>query len=203
MSSFYQCLNYLSIHIWQKSLAVIVVFFSTKNCFQNNLYYYLIFQTKKSIYSKTSFQEMQQPLPFPPAFSDHILFYISIFLLSFMPSGSSVLRRYCSTGSFHRFPYVYLPQGFFPGLFFVNSLKCNVCPAFSPHFSSTALSYSATLSPASQCPPRLFGQAEQISSVSHEALFLSLQKNLQHLGHMCSKTVTVAFPLKIRQAHTI
>lgn len=72
---------------------------------------------KKSIYSKTSFQEMQQPLPFPPAFSDHILFYISIFLLSFMPSGSSVLRRYCSTGSFHRFPYVYPSQGFFPGLF--------------------------------------------------------------------------------------
>lgn len=72
---------------------------------------------KKSIYSKTSFQEMQQLLPFPPAFSDHILFYISIFLLSFMPSGSSVLRRYCSTGSFHRFPYVYPSQGFFPGLF--------------------------------------------------------------------------------------
>ena len=165
MSSFYQCLNYLSIHIWQKSLAVIVVFSQLKIVFKIFILLSNI-SNKKSIYSKTSFQEMQQPLPFPPAFSDHILFYISIFLLSFMPSGSSVLRRYCSTGSFHRFPYVYLPQGFFPWTFFVNSLKCNVCPAFSPHFSSTALSYSATLSPASQCPPRLFGQAEQISSVS-------------------------------------
>ena len=102
----------------KNSLTVIVVFFSSKNYFQNISHYYLIIsKNKKSIYSKTSFQEMQQPLPFPPAFSDHILFYISIFLLSFMPSGSSVLRRYCSTGSFHRFPYVYPSQGFFPGLF--------------------------------------------------------------------------------------
>ena len=146
---------------------------------------------------------MQQPLPFPPAFSDHILFYISIFLLSFMPSGSSVLRRYCSTGSFHRFPYVYLPQGFFLD-FFVNSLKCNVCPAFSPHFSSTALSYSATLSPASQSSAQIIrtGRADLIR-IHMKPYFLSLQKNLQHLGHMCSKTVTVAFPLKIRQAHTM
>ena len=44
-------------------------------------------------------------------------FYISIFSFSFMPTGSSVPHRYCSTDSFHRFPCAYPSQESFPGLF--------------------------------------------------------------------------------------
>ena len=118
ISLFYQCRNYLSIHICQKHLTVIVVFFSSKNYFQNISHYYLAIPKNKKKYIS---QDIISGNGTDIAISSDILrsytFYISIFLLSFMPSGSSVLRRCCSTGSFHRFPYVYPSQGFFPGLF--------------------------------------------------------------------------------------
>lgn len=100
----------------KKSTLLLLFFFSFKNYFRNIPYYYLSFKAKKYIISKIRSCNKTNLV-----ISDLILrlytFYISIFSFSFMPTGSSVPHRYCSTDSFHRFPCAYPSQESFPGLF--------------------------------------------------------------------------------------
>ena len=142
-----------------------MLFFSQLKIFSKYLYYYLIFQTKKVYIPRHHFRKCNSHCHFLR--HSQIIYFLYFYIFAFFYAQ----RLFCSSQIlFHwQFPQISLRLSIariFSWTFFVNSLKCNVCPAFSPHFSSTALSYYATLSPASQCPPRLFGQAKQISSVS-------------------------------------
>ena len=121
-----------------------------------------------------------------------------------MPSGSSVLRRYCSTGSFHRFPYVYPSQGFFSWTFFCKFAEVQCLSGLqSTFFQHSIVILCHFISGFAMSAPIIRTGRADLIRIHMKPYFLSLQKNLQHLGHMCSKTVTVAFPLKIRQAHTM
>lgn len=96
-----------------KNPPLLLLFFSQhRKYFRNISCCFLIFMAKKYIILENC---PAKNLTIP-AIVLRLYTFISLYLI-FMPNGFSALRRYCSTGSFRRFPFSGLMRGFFPGLF--------------------------------------------------------------------------------------
>lgn len=146
---------------------------------------------------------MQQTLPFPPTFSDHILFIFLYFCFLLCPAALLFFADAVPLAVSTDFLTFIRRKDFFLDFFCKFAEVQCLSGLQSTFFQHGIVILCHFISGFAMSAPIIRTGRADLIRIRMKPYFLSLQKNLQHLGHMCSKTVTVAFPLKIRQAHTM